>query len=148
MAPRETPRSEHRVAVRCIFRNGLDHVPMFGDLAVGHTENIDDGPAAVTIIFRRMNVQIDQITIRRAAHDPGFRLRIFLEETGEVIDEGRLSIRYHGIVLLVAIDKHRSSLLHLMLVEDRVVELDHQLAIGFFLAEIPLCGFGQQRSGN
>lgn len=56
---------------------------MLGDLAVGDPENIDDGPAAITFIFRRMNVQIDQIAIRGAANDPRLRLRILLEEAGK-----------------------------------------------------------------
>ncbi len=95
-----------------------------------------------------MDVQINQISIRGATHDPGFRLRVFLEEAGEIVDEWLLAIRHHRIVLFVAVDDDGSALRHLVLVEDGVVKIDHQLAVGFFLNQIALGGFRQNGRGH
>jgi hypothetical protein len=139
--------SEHGVLVGGLFRNRLDHVPVLDDLAVLDAENIDDRLAAVVSAVRRMYMQPDEIAVGRAADDLRLRLRIVLEEAGEEGNERLLAIRNLGIVLPVLVHHDRCGL-DIMAVEEAVVELHHQLPVGFLDLQIPRGGKGAGRHGD
>ena len=84
---RQAERSEHRVGIEGSFRDGLDDVPVFGNLAVLDAEDIHDRGAAVGLVPAPMRMNGDQVAVGQDPFDlhvgSGMGLKKALEEGHE-----------------------------------------------------------------
>src|SRR4051812_36400647 len=100
--PGPDPTSEHRVGVLRFFRDTLELVPVLDDLSVLiEPKDVDARPIPIAWPLLPA-MQDDVLALGDGADEVDLLPRVLLRHTGEVRDEGILSVRDARIVLRVS----------------------------------------------
>ena len=119
--------SEHRVRIEGLFRDGLDDVPVFGNLAVLDAEDIHDGGAEVGFVPAPVRMNRDEIAVGQDPSDLHVGVGMSLEKALEEGYENLCAVRRTRVVLdVLGGNKLCRRIGWLVAVKGKVVELRHE----------------------
>src|SRR6185312_1698168 len=123
MPPNWRRTSEHRVLIRSLFRDLLQHVPMLDDLAILQPENVDHRRAARPLCRNHVAVNSHKIALSDESLELDAQIWVLASDPFHKADERLRAVTSHGVVLAI---RRPDVLLHgflgLSLVEGEVVK--------------------------
>src|SRR6516162_4134481 len=124
---------EHRVVVGRFFRDWLDDIPMFDDLAVFQLVNIHDGITARARRLHAVDMVDDVVAVGEDADDVAVCVRKLVAQGRDISLEPVWPVGGIGIVLHIPWSEEFRGGVEVLLVDGKLVEFRHRLLVGFHL---------------